>query len=117
MLTLLQRFTKESYMCKRGNCTNINCEAMNQLLRVRDWRTAEVPLPAYVIEHMDEDVKKVLYNIHERASLRRTTMVDARDKANAPKGNVEMKPSKPSEDKPAMDEVSPGTYYHHWNFH
>ena len=88
---------------------------MNELFWVRGWRTAEVPLPAYVIEHMDEDVKRVLFNIHERASSWRTTMVDAHDlKANAPKEIVETKSttmdcSKPSEDKPAVEEVSPGT--------
>ncbi|CAM6047644.1 unnamed protein product [Sphagnum compactum] len=43
----------------------------------------EVPLPAYVIENMDADVKTVLSNIHEQASLQRTSMAGARDKANA----------------------------------
>ncbi len=43
----------------------------------------EVPLPAYVIENMDADVKTVLSNIHEQASLQRTSMAGARDKAIA----------------------------------
>jgi len=42
-----------------------------------------VPLPAYVIENMDADVKTVLSNIHEQASLQRTSMAGARDKAIA----------------------------------
>ncbi len=42
-----------------------------------------MPLPAYVIENMDADVKTVLSNIHEQASLQRTSMAGARDKAIA----------------------------------
>lgn len=34
---------------------------------------------------MDADVKNVLFDIHERASMKRTSMVAARDKANEPK--------------------------------
>ena len=34
---------------------------------------------------MDADVKNVLFDIHERASIKRTSMVAARDKANEPK--------------------------------
>ena len=45
----------------------------------------DVPLPAYVVEHMDADVKNVLFDIHERASIKRTSMVAARDKVNEPK--------------------------------
>jgi hypothetical protein len=45
----------------------------------------DVPLPAYVVEHMDADVKNVLFDIHERAIIKRTSMVAARDKVNEPK--------------------------------
>ena len=34
---------------------------------------------------MDADVKNVLFDIHERASIKRTSMVAAREKASEPK--------------------------------
>lgn len=34
----------------------------------------DLPLPAYILENIDDSVKQVLFGVHERASLRRMTM-------------------------------------------
>ena len=57
------------------------------------------PLPPFVMEHMDEEVKNVLLDIHERAFQHRSSMQVNRA--------AKPDPSKPKPNEPSKPIVSP----------
>ncbi|CAM6109815.1 unnamed protein product [Calypogeia fissa] len=62
-------------------------------------KEADLPLPGYILENIDEEVKQVLFGVHERASLRRMSMHMSHNEKEHMEKSKSGKETHPSDDK------------------